>query len=301
MRRFQAPVAAKSQGDVDDPRTNLSVRGSSVIGYLGNGSDSQYRTRYFVIGISVLCLSTFLVIHFLVSTRIRNISSFSLYGDHGEGINGSGEGNTLPMCWDKTKNASLSEWKATLVGRFRNAKSRDFDGIDIADLMQRDARKKSNSNGIRRDPRYFYDVSHLYDAAHGSATSQDIRKVPPKDILDSKGNSNSSSSPNLQEKNIVSSGVAVRNHSSATDQNHHLDLYRDSVRPDAGVCVRESDSLGFRCLPSFLIIGAMKSGTGQLMDWLNLHPNLQSGVVSPSNLILFLFLFLFLFISVKET
>ncbi len=33
----------------------------------------------------------------------------------------------------------------------------------------------------------------------------------------------------------------------------------------------------YRCLPSFLIIGAMKSGTGELMKWLNLHPFLQVG------------------------
>jgi hypothetical protein len=33
----------------------------------------------------------------------------------------------------------------------------------------------------------------------------------------------------------------------------------------------------YRCLPSFLIIGAMKSGTGELMKWLNLHPFLRVG------------------------
>lgn len=31
------------------------------------------------------------------------------------------------------------------------------------------------------------------------------------------------------------------------------------------------------CLPSFIIAGAMKSGTGELMRWLNLHPFMQSG------------------------
>lgn len=279
MRRFQAPVAAKSRGDVDDPRTSMSLRLGSSIGQVGNSSDSQYRMRYFMIGISVLCLSTFLVIHFLVSTRIRNISSFLLYGDHGERTNGSGDGDTLPMCWDGTRNASSSEWKATLVGRFRTVKSHDYDDIHITDLMQRG---KSHMNGIRRDPRYFYDVSHLYDAAHGSATSQDMRKVPRKDILDMQMNS-TSSSPRLEEVNYLPSAMTVRNYSgndngSASDLHVDLVTYRDSVTPDAGVCVRESETLGFRCLPSFLIIGAMKSGTGQLLDWLNLHPNLQSGV-----------------------
>jgi hypothetical protein len=286
MRRFQAPAAAKSQGDVDDPRTNLSVRNSISIGYLGSGSDSQYRMRYFIIGISVLCLSTFLVIHFLVSTRIRNTSSLSLYSNRGDRIS-SVEGSTLSMCWDKTKNASFSEWKATLVGRFRNAKSHDYDGIHVFDLME----KKLQYDSIRREPRYFYDVSHLYDAAHGSATSQDMRKVPRKDILDTQKNS-SSSSTSLQNEKLLSSAAIVTSHrggnsnsnsnsdssnSAALHLNPHVSRYHDSVKPDAGVCVKESDSLGFRCLPSFLIIGAMKSGTGQLMDWLNLHPNLQSG------------------------
>lgn len=278
MRRFQAPVAAKSQGDVDDPRTNVSLRFGSSIGQVGNSSDSQYRMRYFMIGISVLCLSTFLVIHLLVSTRIRNISSFLLYGDHGERINGRGDGDTLPMCWDGTRNASSSEWKATLVGRFRTVKSHDYDGIHIADLMQRG---RSHIDSIRRDPRYFYDVSHLYDAAHGSATSQEMRKVPQRDILDMQMNS-TSSSPRLEEVTFLPSAITVRNHSGSGSGGAelHVELlnYRDSVTPDAGVCVRESETLGFRCLPSFLIIGAMKSGTGQLLDWLNLHPNLQSGV-----------------------
>lgn len=33
----------------------------------------------------------------------------------------------------------------------------------------------------------------------------------------------------------------------------------------------------FRCLPSFIIAGAMKSGTGELMKWLRFHPKLRVG------------------------
>lgn len=43
---------------------------------------------------------------------------------------------------------------------------------------------------------------------------------------------------------------------------------------------RKTDSnahVGIRCLPSFLIVGAMKAGTGVLMSSLNQHPLLQSG------------------------
>lgn len=30
-----------------------------------------------------------------------------------------------------------------------------------------------------------------------------------------------------------------------------------------------------RCLPSFMIVGAMKSGTGALLRWLGMHPSLM--------------------------
>lgn len=65
---------------------------------------------------------------------------------------------------------------------------------------------------------------------------------------------------------------------------------------DAGVCISgtavvsinslrgrtNSDEIAdkgvLRCLPSLVIAGTMKSGTGVLMRWLNTHPQLQSGV-----------------------
>lgn len=57
---------------------------------------------------------------------------------------------------------------------------------------------------------------------------------------------------------------------------HHTDMptlcsCQSSV--DAGVCYRNKGSL--KCLPSFLIVGAMKSGTGALMKWLNYHPYIK--------------------------
>jgi len=44
---------------------------------------------------------------------------------------------------------------------------------------------------------------------------------------------------------------------------------------DAGYCVSSGSKV--RCLPSFVIAGAMKSGTGALLRWLEKHPHLQSG------------------------
>ena len=57
---------------------------------------------------------------------------------------------------------------------------------------------------------------------------------------------------------------------------------------DAGICFTVPNTNAFynifqqsqtqvQCLPSFIIAGAMKSATGELMKWLDLHPYLQSG------------------------
>ncbi len=45
---------------------------------------------------------------------------------------------------------------------------------------------------------------------------------------------------------------------------------------DAGSCVSLKNK-NIKCFPLFMIIGAMKSGTGELMKWLNMHPMLISG------------------------
>ena len=52
-----------------------------------------------------------------------------------------------------------------------------------------------------------------------------------------------------------------------------------AIQPEAGLCVQNVASLhSLHCLPSLLIVGAMKSGTGTMMKWLNEHPRLQSGL-----------------------
>lgn len=56
------------------------------------------------------------------------------------------------------------------------------------------------------------------------------------------------------------------------------------IIPQAGQCLIEVNSPSlfssfrsphFQCLPSFIIAGAMKCGTGELMKWLNFHPYLR--------------------------
>ena len=51
------------------------------------------------------------------------------------------------------------------------------------------------------------------------------------------------------------------------------------VRPEAGLCIQNKGPMvtTFHCLPSLLIIGVMKGGTGTMMRWLNEHPQLRSG------------------------
>ena len=60
--------------------------------------------------------------------------------------------------------------------------------------------------------------------------------------------------------------LTVRFHSGRFPPRMEVDGYYD-----AGVCVAQ------RCLPTFLIVGAMKCGTGALMKALNQHPYLVSG------------------------
>ena len=45
---------------------------------------------------------------------------------------------------------------------------------------------------------------------------------------------------------------------------------------EAGTCVRFDDNK-IRCFPTFIIAGAMKSGTGAMMNYLNQHPFIESG------------------------
>jgi hypothetical protein len=49
----------------------------------------------------------------------------------------------------------------------------------------------------------------------------------------------------------------------------------------AGMCTEYTTLLSdknMKCLPSFLIIGVMKAGSGELLNWLRLHPHLKAGM-----------------------
>ena len=56
---------------------------------------------------------------------------------------------------------------------------------------------------------------------------------------------------------------------------HHADPVPMPQDLDAGVCV-QNRKFGFHCMPSFICIGAQKSSTRELHEWLSSHPQLQS-------------------------
>ena len=59
-----------------------------------------------------------------------------------------------------------------------------------------------------------------------------------------------------------------------TDPLIHKCSYGNEVL-DAGDCIMQGSSKIVRCLPSFVVAGAMKCGTGALLRWLKRHPHLQ--------------------------
>jgi hypothetical protein len=46
---------------------------------------------------------------------------------------------------------------------------------------------------------------------------------------------------------------------------------------DAGDCVLDGSKV-VRCLPSFVVAGAMKSGTGALLRWMKRHPHIEVNI-----------------------
>ena len=59
--------------------------------------------------------------------------------------------------------------------------------------------------------------------------------------------------------------------------------YRQSFSTSQTLRVKYSKN-NIRCLPSFIIAGAMESGTGALTSWLNAHPNLEVGQLKYSEI-----------------
>jgi hypothetical protein len=242
MRRSQqTPAAAKQRGNLNDSLSRSADHHHYMAPIASRvRSESQYRFRHFIIGIAVLCALFFGCFDLLLFSTTQNSSDSS----------GRQEGEQLPLCASKH---SSSEWRATLmaVSSFNsNTKEIQSDRSDAGKDEKNLLSKGSSPNvdrsnrtilhdrsGIRHNPRVLYDLTHL---------------------------STLKESQQLQQSQQFRSSELVNQYCAA-------------ITPDAGVCVKESEKLGLRCLPSFLIIGTLNSGGNHLMKWLNKHPNFQSG------------------------
>lgn len=243
MRRSQqTPAAAKQRGNLNDSPSRSAGHHHYMTPIASRvRSESQYRLRHFIIGIAVLCALFFGCFDLLLFSTTQNRSDSS---------GRQGEGEQLPACASKH---SSSEWKATLLAVSRTQSDTQGTLSDKSDtakdeknsLSKDSSRNVDRSNrtilhdrsGIRNNPRMLYDLTHL-STLKESQQSQQLQQLRTSESVNQ---------------------------------------YCAAVTPDAGVCVKESDKLGLRCLPSFLIIGTLNSGGNHLMKWLNKHPNLQSG------------------------
>lgn len=84
--------------------------------------------------------------------------------------------------------------------------------------------------------------------------------------------------------NEASDGSSIRKALRNVYSWNHSTFSGDYHNIQAGDCIQQQSLFSFLrafskekmyCLPSFMIVGAMKSGTGELMKWLELHPYLK--------------------------
>ena len=152
------------------------------------------------------------------------------------------QGERLPLC--ATKHLS-SEWKSALMKvsstEFTRQETKSEKSSQIGDYGQTIS-TKSDQNVTEKSNRTTFDIKN--SIRHNPRMMHDLTRF------------------------------TVAQHS---DDSRSIKEYCSSFTPDAGLCVKESEELGLRCLPSFLIVGTLNSGGNHLMKWLNEHPNLQSG------------------------
>lgn len=245
----------------------------------------QFGTRYSLIGIAVLCLSTFFYFIFLLPALASRHSVFASIGKNREDDVDNGK-RVLPTCWTGKniplrKNFRSFNWQSTLVRvsadngnqKVRNQKQNRDEYVE-------NGSEKTNSSdlpeSIRADFRFYYDVSDFhhsttenqnpfqnqqndkYDNYHNRYSASHLKSKSPSSVeKNSKDTYYNSTAAEKNERNekkyVLKNNVPLRqkNALSATEE------YCSAVLPDAGICIKESSALGFRCLPSFLIIGTM--------------------------------------------
>ena len=248
MRRSQqAPAAAKQRGILNDSPSRSA-------GHHHYMSPIASRVRF---------ESQYRLRHFIIGIAVLCALFFGCFDlllfstTESRSDSSERQAEQLPTCVSKH---SSSEWKATLVAisstqlnyeRAPSVKS-DTDKDETHLLSKESSRNidRSNETIVHDRSGIRHNPRILHDLTHLSTAQQ---------------------SQQLQQ--LRTSGS--------------VNQYCTAVTPDAGVCVKESEKLGLRCLPSFLIIGTLNSGGNHLMKWLNKHPNLQSGNYSLSLTLLY--------------
>ena len=169
------------------------------------------------------------------------------------------QGERLPLCASKLLS---SEWKSTLM-------------------------KVSSTESTRQKTKFGRSSQVVDDSQTISIKSdQNVTEKSNRTTFDNKSS--------IRHNPRMIHDLARFNLAQHSDSSRSLKEYCSSFTPDAGLCVMESEKLGLRCLPSFLIVGTLNSGGNHLMNWLNKHPNLQSGKLKFNITLLFFYLFVYL-------
>lgn len=78
---------------------------------------------------------------------------------------------------------------------------------------------------------------------------------------------------NLSLTHQINNNLIVCNRNINLLNKNILTKCQNGIKLNSGDCVKENNQI--KCFPSFIIAGSMKSGTGALLRWLGMHPNIQ--------------------------
>lgn len=201
-------------------------------------SHGQYYITFFVF----LGIGIFAVLHALISMMITNIEYkqtgyLDLFLEK------------TSICWrnETIKQGHHDGWASQV--EFIDCDKLDLKHIEAIMRGSQFLNASRSEDGVRREKRFVF----RGNCSHAIHLSQQVSSVIQKD---QKIN---------QVHSLIGAGSCFGSHPSHEGSARYFPLPYSASKTI------------FRCLPSFLIVGAMKSGTGELMKWLNLHPFLEVG------------------------